>query len=459
MTERKGALFSIGKNSDVDREKFLSLVSLSQQSKDLVLAMFQVCQESDDGLADVYDICAQLAIQPPAIRKRAILLEQQGVIVTGDFRIPGNRRPSKIYTLQDADKLPSQNELESNAMQSFQFPLHLDGHSLEITLSDQPRIDEIFCSVFFGALRYSKRDRRHKITTELRWGRESIPVETTALQDTGMAFISDIRFAVAVLTICEQIMRDRQRRSLEVRNRFIVSVSDMLAMIGLAPEGGNRQTAVGALQRLEATRIKILEMPESFRSRFGPYFFGTQNFQLITELGVYGTEHTEGRIPDQFVLSLSEAVFHRVRNESVYALFSVSPDLLRETNPTAMAFTLWARRAIGYGDRGTMWWPARSLQQGVSPQSPFKDFMKAFHRLLESRQMPLEEAPDGEEAEMADVPRSRINGYIIRPYKDRFEIYPDPTDPYVGANAAYNRLSQKGPKGVRRALGMKAKKA
>lgn len=433
MTERRGAIFSLGDCGSNDRARFGAL-GLHPKHLELVLAVFDLTQESEDRVVDIYEVSAQIGIGWQGVRKRAIQLTELGVFHAQEQHEPG-RRPRIVYVLQAPPEA-----LPLAKTEHTQLPLEIGGHHLDVLLSDQPRIDDLFCGVLFGSLRYSKRDTRTVVSTTLRWGSESIPVEATAPADPGVAFLTDLRFAIAAMSIIEQIIRDQQRQNREVINRFVLSVTDLLQIVGLASQGGNRQTATSALRRLASTQIRFLSLPEPFRQKFGSAFWGEQSVQLFHGLGIYGTEQpTVGRTPDLFVLSLAEGIFRRLLAASVFTLFSAPKSLLQEKNPTAMAFAFWARRAIGHGDRGTHWWPLRSVQQGVAPQTTLKEFRRVLSELLNARRIVVEQS------EEAPLPRgyeftALLHGYLVTLYSDRIHVRPDPNDAYVGVDSAYAQI-------------------
>ena len=444
MSQLRGAIFALEGVSDEDRKAYASHPHITDAGRSLLATVFDLAEKRDDHRTDIHLVAEQLGIRPPGVRKRAEELVNLAILSKTTIRL-GTVRSSTCYVVSKAPATLPQptSSLRSPADQMSLFKGELE--MLEDYVTQPPILDDFFCSLLYGAMRYGRRDQRQMIDVQIRWGKEPVRVVSTADSETGVAFVRDLRFVIAILTIAKQIITERELAGEKVRNRFLIRTIDLLEFVRLSNTGGNRRTVLGALRRLEGTKFTFQNpISQALRAKFGDDIWTEQGFRFITELGIVGRRSPEeGKVPEVFSVSLSQMIYERMIDSQVISTFLASPTLLVESNDAALAIGLWCRRVVRHGE-GNQLFELNHFVRSVVPQLGLAKARRLITDLFEQRRIVVTQAEGNEEDGEKPVGVTiLIHGYLVTLHSKHVHVRPDPDDPVVGLASPYRKILER----------------
>jgi hypothetical protein len=454
--ELKGAIFQLGGVPVEDRDRYSVDAIPDSTHHELIQHLFHLAGEHPDKRTDIYALAEMAGVKPPAIRKRALAMVALGLFTESDIRLNLNTRAVKLYQLVNLAATDARIDVGRKAIgraqrqQLEQLKLFSGEFSvLEDYLTQGPVVDDFFCGLLYGAMRIGRRDQRKVISVSLKWGKEPVRVVSTADSETGICYVRDLRFVMGVLAVIKQIIDEQREKGMPHRNHFSISIYDLLEIVGLKNQGGNRSTAYSALLRIEGTKFTFQHpISQALRGKFGDDIWGTQGFRFFSGLGVYGhKDHIEGHVPDTFIVSLANVLYERMIDEGVYSLFRISEHLPKDSNDISHAMSLWCRRMVRHGNNRNLF-TIEYFIKAILPQVQIKKAREMVYDYLlahvyEAPPLPADVAEDDEEIKLdKGLVTSLVYGYLITLYTKHVHIRPDPNDEIVGLNSVHLKLKR-----------------
>lgn len=468
---RKGPFFHVARTDDASLGAILAHPALNDRDRSLITAIFDECAMAVNNVANIEDIAARLgdvekggrAFSANGVYKRAKALESLGLLSTQKVKRPdgGRGRPATLYVLRlNADALPSPSEPSRDPL--LELPLTqlelFDENALLRDLWDKRlRIDDFWCGLLASVLPISDKAHLSVLETHVYADGCEIPVTLSARPGSRIPTIRSIKTVIALLSLVEKIIlqQQEQRPGDPIQNRFVIDLRHVLSLLGLPNKGGNRRTIVQHIREWEDTVFRFNNIHpiarDSLAERFGEEVFGFKHHQLISQLTGVGVLRDRQKIPTHLGFELPIDLVNRIADTGTFNLFTVTPAIMAEDNPLAIAFHLYCRKNIGHKSR-VINVNLRTLWQRIAHSSmPFAKFKKGFLALLEQRQAALL-AQDPEykavyealRSEGQSYPQCAILGYQVAQISDaKLAICVDPDDPYVGHASKHARLRER----------------
>ncbi|RMH16647.1 MAG: hypothetical protein D6698_09420, partial [Gammaproteobacteria bacterium] len=227
MTERQyqGSIFELNTDQAQDLIAFLGQDTvLSQPEKDLLTALLDLCPLEEQGRVDSAQLGEHLGLKYHGLRKRLQSLLEHGFFVRSQFKSSGKRAQS-LYTLI----LPKQLPVKAKDSSALQLPLFNEKveQQLEELLQIKYKIDDFFCGFLFPALRYKGNSTSHQSLT-VHFSQSEFTLTASAREGYSIASVSDLKYAIALLTLADAMIRARREEGSPIQNRFAVEIKQLL---------------------------------------------------------------------------------------------------------------------------------------------------------------------------------------------------------------------------------------
>lgn len=463
---RKGPFFHVAHTDDDSLTKALSHPTLSERERTLITAIFDMCGTSEHGIATIEDIAIRLgdveksgrAYSANGVYKRVKKLESQQVLTAQSVKRPtGERgRPVTLYELRlDAKPLPSPSGADlANNLPLTQLELFDERALLHELWDHRLRIDDFWCGLLASVLPISDKARLSVLETSVYADGCDIPVTLSARPGSRIPTMRSIKTVIAVLSLVEKTVINRQQQMPgdSIGNRFVIDLRHVLKLMQLPNKGGNRRTVVQHIREWEDTVFRFTDIHpvarESLAERFGEEVFGFKHHQLISQLTGVGVLREKQKIPTHLGFELPHDLVNKIADTGTFNLFTVTPAIMGEENPLAIALHLYCRKNIGHRSRminvnlRTLW--SRIAKSNMT----YKHFKKSFIELLNQRharelQQDAEyrEAYEELEREGRTYPQCSILGYQVSQLSgEKLAICVDADDPYVGQRSRHAQL-------------------
>lgn len=450
--------------------------ALTDRDKELITAIHDECGGAGGHPVGIDAIALRLGSTSragggkriDAVRSRTKRLVELGVLDAEKVPPPTPRRgrPPLLYTLTALPLENGQNTTPSPTLPTDQLDLFPPNTMLpDFWMEDERRlrIDDFWCGLIASALPIADKARFTMLETQVQFRSADIPLEISTRHGSRIPTIRSIKTVIAVLTMVEQIIQhhSRQAPGITPPTRFTVDLRDVLKLLGLPNKGGNRRTIVQYLREWENALFRFPELPEALReqleAQFGSDLFGFAHHQLIHQLCGIGHRIQGQKIPTLIGFELPTQLVERIADRGTYNLFNVTPAIMSEDNPLAIALHLYCRKILGH-KRRVFDIRLKILWKRIAATMRYADFRQAFQQLIARKQQELLDDPRYQEAlaEARDLDqRSGVQfvegivlGYrfVLAP-NDRVAISVDLDDPYVGYQSAHARLKQRKKEG------------
>lgn len=331
------------------------------------------------------------------------------------------------------------------------------------------RIDDLICTSLFSALLYKtpRKPLESPLETTVNWFETPVKVITRSETGKAVASVSDLRYYIAILGYCYELIQDAMRSERPVENAFALDMQDIHDLMGRKNEGGNIAVGLNALNRLASTVFEIPHMPKSILKRFDERLEdGFERIQPLHDFSCYWSGGNSYRQKTIVKFGLPIVVFKGMVMEKF--LFKVNPRIFSEDSDVIIGFHLWCRRRIGLKAK-TISIEMRKLHQDVAPTLKYEEFVDKFYGGLlnvfnanrkrskpgmfinkDNKSKKTELGPNDEFIEVLDEKIKKHNvvqmcnvdvyGYkVMRAKKDELLIYQNPEDDYVGIKSSHNQ--------------------
>lgn len=442
---------------------------INSRDADLIVAIHDLCGTEPGGAISIDQLADRINAASPAgktlttkgVRKRLSRLEQFHLLEPTSVPPPAGKtgRPPTLYTLSLAklpESLPTASEYP--ALPAGQLELFDQSTMLAELWDDRLRIDDFWCGLIASVLPITDKTRLSSLDTSVYYKKFEVPLQVVSRHGSRIPTIRSIKVIIALLSIVEKIVK--QSRNIQpdgpAQTRFAIDLRHLLQLLQLPNKGGNRRTIIQYLREWEDTVFRFPELhpaaKEALSQRFGEEIFGFANHQLISQLCGIGVLRDRQKIPTLIGFQLPAELVERIAESGTYNLFSVTPAVMTEENPFAIALHLYCRKSIGH-KKNVLYIRLRSLWQRIGRTQTYREFKHAFSRLVESKQAEMLKDPsyqkaieDAKSIDAEDSPLFRealILGYRVMLTKDdHLAITVDLEDPYVGQHSRHAQLKQ-----------------
>lgn len=456
---RRPPLFQLGNVSTEDLRSYTLHAALSLHERDLICAVFDLCALDPDRTCSIDELAVRVGegtkrgIKGAGILRRASRLVKLGIFQKAEVRVAGKKgRPAVTYILQAADKL-SIPSIRSSPM--IQLDLLDTAAFLDALWNpDNPRIDDYWCEFISPVLPLEDRTVTKEIVSTIHYSGEEIPIRVTAREGSRIPTIRSIKTVVAVFTLVEAIIRHRRNYNESSSTRFVVDISDVLKIMRLANEGGNRRTVVQHLKEWESALFEFPElttlMKQLLSDRFGAESFGFSHHQLVSQLKGVGVMRDGQKIPTHLSFEVPVDFVRRIESDGVYNMFTITPAFMAENNPIALAFHLYCRKNLSHRKDRPLNVTYKTLHQRIAKGISYREFRKRFDGMLNTKVIERNDDPEYQrqmreliDSETKIFKQVTVLGYTVTLNGEGIIVRPDPDDPYVGLASKHALLKQK----------------
>lgn len=454
-------------SSDSILKDLLDDPSISKIHKQIIRAILDI--GSHDVAAGIEDLNTYLNISPERKKPLSVLtnrnyvadMHKRGLLLGESVKHPDKlkQRPRKLYIL-DLTK-PHKEQLTEKIDQADCIPkLHPSQMDLfEDVYPTRPRnnklwMDDFWCQFISAVLPISSKDKIHRIEGHVMYRGREIPITVTTRHGNKIPTIRSIQVVIALLSIVENaITRNPPAPEGPVETRFVVDLRDILNLLKRSNNGTNRKLVLRKLREWEDAIFSFGSIPveaqKELERQFEGQVMGFQNHQLISQLCGVGEIKDRQVTPSQIGLELPTDLVRRIANKGVYNLFRVTPGIMNESNPLAIAFHLYCRKTIGHRTQ-VLEITLKGLWKRIAGAMDYEQFKREFTKIIvernqfDDREFMQSLEYMGEDFKSSELYQAKILGYTVSMHarSSRLDICRDPDDPYVGYRSAHARLKK-----------------
>lgn len=448
----KPPFFSIGKFTDDDLSFYLTSDKFSEKQKNLILSIFDLCNLSNNQVIDSTVLCESLMSANPNATSTiasSALLKRIAPLVAAKIFI----KVKLIKSIKSKGKSPTLFVLRNDNVNMNEISLPkgglleqldiFDAHQeVDITDNQAVRIDDFWCQMISAVLPIHDQSKKQLIKSTISFKDSQIPITVSSLADSRIPTIRSIKTIIAMLTIVEQIIKDRAKNDLPTTQQFSVELAQVLKVMRLNNEGSNRRNILKHLVEWNNTQFKFDELPSNIinaiNEKFSVSSFGFSSHQLIHQLCGVGVLRKNQKLPSIVRFELPLDLVHRISEQGVYNLFTVTPSIMKENRPLAIALHLYCRKKLGH--KGHLLTPSiKTLWKEIAGSMKFKDFLETFKSLMKERQITFTDNISKE----AQIDQANILGYLITFNEKQVVINIDHEDKYIGSMSKHKFLISK----------------
>lgn len=362
----------------------------------LLRSLVEINHRTNRAYCTSKEVVSFLNLSSETIRKSLISLVERGIFEKIECKTKsGTRRKAYLYRIK-VSSIPT--------IITSQSPLDISGESKLRSLvapNDEVfgKVDELIFKLA-PCLEHSHKSNEKSKKAIIYVKEEPINVLIEASGNNVIARVRDIRFYVAILRLCLDLMKQRYTEHLageiemhEVMNtEFPIAESDLLRSMNLDTGSASREHAYNSINRLDATTYKILSAPASFMEQhsLADYIAKIGHFRLRK----YAKTKSD-RVAYLIELSSSQvqSLYAECISEHASILLQVDHRIFTERNPLLFIFTFYTSTIEAGSIRKYTW---QSLKDNIAPNLPIRDFKVSLSKLLFSNKV-AQYASNGEE--------------------------------------------------------------
>jgi len=445
---------------------FFTIENITTKQLSCVLSNQHLANTHEEIINNLYDLCGlsenkiinsdtlrksllkrntdtSACISRSALLKRIKPLLEMGIIVAARIMkdAPSRGKSPLLYILKKPSSEAQYTLLPAPAtlVQTSQTGLALETN---LNANQSTKIDDFWCQLISSVLPIHDQSRIKQLTTSIPFKGGQIPISVTSLANSRIPTIRSITTIIALLTVVEQIIKQKVKTGEPVTQQYCIELSQLIKVKRQKNGGINRATALQHLLEWNNTQFTFDELPadviNSINNKFGFTDYGFSTHQLISQLSAVGELRNNQKHPSFIQFELPLDLVKRINTDGVYNLFTVTPSIMKENTPLAIAIHLYCRKKLGH--KTHLLTPnIKTLWKEVAASMIFKDFVKAFKNLLEERKIKIRDLPE----EDIHIKQAKILGYLITLNKEQVIINVDGEDKYVGTMSTHKRLMAK----------------
>ena len=355
---------------------FLLDINLNEKEALFVRDLWHDVSHTDK--LSIHKVARHLDKTADTIRKRLEKLVEVGVFSKYEKRYQSANRPAIHYRFECRHKV--QEVIQRPAVNINRLGKMMVNTAINKQLMDT-RIDDLVCSALFAALppREIRVMPKDGLKAIINWFEQQVPVFTRVATGKQVASIADLRYYIACLSLCYEIVQSNLVLGDFIENSFAIDIGAINGFLGKANKGGDISSAKSALERLGFTSVEVPNLPKNVIERFG-FESANININPLANIGFF----TEKKVNDQqkhfVVFQLPTPVFQSMLHERF--MFVINPQVLSVKQPIMLAFHFWCRRRIGHKST-TFVTSLGRLNRDVSPLLPFAEFQKDLIQAIE----------------------------------------------------------------------------
>lgn len=405
---------------------------LSKEELQFLTTIYSMAAATETGTLELADVAKRSQRTDSAIRKRLDQLVEKGVVSKSYEDCLGKRKGAH-YLLSNLDVDRSQVWQRRKEEQTLPLVRPTSSMVLSKEFDGEIGYDDLYAQVLFPCFSMTRRPSSDPFTTNVTWYKHKVLVTTSCISGKQPAHISDLKYLIAVYSLCQEMVSTSLKMGVDVRNSFHVNVADILHLMGRTSSGGEIESCLSALTRLASTVFEISKLPEDVLERYG-IEHREKMFQPITELG---KTTTGGARKSYFVdFSVSDVVMRGFMGQR-YGFYPIDPAVFMIKQPIMLAFSLWCRQKLRR-KRSSWYSNLGDIHLQIAQHLTFADFFASFTESLASY---ADKDPEGgDRVKYEEKGRGRkliacsasVMGYKVRLAGKDVIISPIHTDPYVG---------------------------
>lgn len=457
---RNGAIFSIGRNDGVALPHFLSLVSADSYSHQLIQALFDLCDDDPESLADMSLVMMRMSWSRSYVIKHCNELIKKQILTKSTIQLNDKKRSRTFYCLNDVKEIavPEKEGGEQQALnlqdqgnrldedqrkkiiKSVENALTLDADQflrypgvspLDYVFKGELFI--IFCLIPALRMSTSGKNTAGDFDVRVNMGKEWFDLRVRGQYGSLNAGVTDLRILIALFSLIDEKIRYNE----SVHNPFIVGLDDLCEALGYEKEGGNKRQIMAMLERWEGTGFKIINMTPVLLEKYDGELVVDKLFRVITSITSLSTRDRKSKVktPELLQINLDPFVFSRLQEFN--RKIRVHSEILTERKPSpfAHAFYYWCRRVVQHSATPKTF-TLDHLHREISPQTSWARFKKNMNNLVSDRWD-------------TDLKYSKYTGYCFRLINGTLRIWADKNDPIIGEKSYRNyRLKAKQAKQI-----------
>lgn len=370
-----------GSISLTELKGFLSETTLDSDAKTFIVSLWQWSVHKN-GPMSIHDLSDRVDLTSHGLRNRLEKLIRVGVFRKAKSRMEGSARPVAHYRFHCVH--PDGGPLVGKVLPTFvpDREMMIDSDRQRVFMDS--RIDDLICTSLFSALLFKtpRKPLEAPIEVTVNWFETPVRVVTRSETGRSIASVSDLRYYIAIMGICYELVQDAVRNDKHPENNFALDIQDIHDLMGRKNEGGNIEVGLNALRRLASTTFEIPHVPQHILKRFDSRLEdGFQRINPLHDFSSYWTDKSRMHKKTIITFGLPIIVFKSMVMEKF--LFKVNPKIFSEDSDVILGFHLWCRRRIGLKGK-TISTNLKKLHLDVAPTLTYKEFLDRFYGGLTS---------------------------------------------------------------------------
>lgn len=354
---------------------------LKTHEKNVLKALLEVSREKERSYCSGNELSAYLGSSNETVRKALSSMAVKQLFEKIDCKTKANtRRKAILYRLNSQAVVTTESSLSSSNNND-------DLKSL-VNPDDEMygKVEELIFKLAVS-LEHSHKSELKSKKAIIYIDKEPVTVLVESSGNNSIARVRDLRYYVATLRLCFDIMKRRfelyKQKSIDLtevlKPLFLISETDLLRSMNLDVGTTSRKHAHNSMVRLDRTTYKITSAPQSFMKRLNlkEYMSKVSHFDMRKY-----AKTNDDRVAYQLELSNAQVqslYMECTKEEGESLLLTVDHRIYNERNPLAFIFTFFASSMKpGAINRYTF----QSLKDNIAPNMNLRDFKIQLSSLL-----------------------------------------------------------------------------
>jgi hypothetical protein len=358
----------------------LPLLTLTERQINLIDAALKVAGSNEHNMCTLVAISQALDNSVANVRKHFKALLEVGILrETKCTTDPVNRRIGSLFVLQKPAHIYNSEPPTIPDIQNI--PLSNVDIINPAKLTDVANSD-LITSVLFGALNYNRKSRESKLESNVVWRGARVPVKSISNTGERIAFISDIRYYIAIQNVLEQIIRE----DIEYRETFNIPLNAILAVMGKLKSAGEKNNALAAIRRLSSTTFQIARLPQWLLQQSGMSADSKLNITILHLKLEAVSDDLEGKtvlqiqFPRELILALLAKINNTGQGSTIQLITAINPIVMSIKDKMVLAFGLWSQFYFKRNTIESCSWV--ELKNRIAPQLSIREFKIEFSKTL-----------------------------------------------------------------------------
>lgn len=405
------------------------------------------------------------------VRRRLDELVKKGALIKTKKKINNANKPCALFIISKIKLIDiTMNDIISDDINNNFESMATKECFLDNVFINKKATGDLFCQILFAALTYNREDKSKERHVTIKWNRENITISARTItgENKVLARITDLRFYIAILKICENEMIRLTHENKKIENNFEIDSLRVNQFLKRESNSGNKESLISALNRLADTQFKLENWPQSILSSFS-LEDGFQNINPLSDLSISTEKKGNGLYSKTIIkFSLPFYIFHSIKTNKLKIL-NLDPKFLNEKNPVIFSLHLYCRRIFeNYETKNYGMHSLYSLKEKIAPDLSLSDFKRILFNGLEQivakrvesgekiisqqekiknkkiKQIKLEEIQYNQQSKEKDIIgyTANIYGFYFKIRGNKYSIRINNSDKYVGLPSKFRYKKQ-----------------